>query len=499
MAKRTSTTNDDKPAGEDSAPSHSTEAVKTEAIEFGLITQPPAIDQETLDQLCQSETLYDELGCITLTELPPRAAVPPALQYQPGLERDLRPNAIFIYNRSIALLKTDQIISHVLQLLVGRKATTFRHLEWVNDFSCVLAFASGTDAIEAYTALLVRPDEMEGENGLPEAFAYLAAEDSSVEVHTAAYEFVCTHRPSKPFSESLFEANPKNKFHSPTRPEQLIPFIRFATNADVKDSHARKQSMFYALNGDGAGQEGVMSEHAGSIYPTRGHKPVSPHPLSGPAVNHARSVKPLPKSKQKTQRSRPTTLGMMDDELARFMAKTIEVKPSTDRPNRKREREEQAIDAETEQQGEEGEEETAQIENGSSPSRKRRMPSSPSAAKPSVELLPDRPETRGGNLRDEIFESDHLVTDFQDVKPRLKTEAQEGEGLRSHDTHNDGALSTAISVQEGDQDSNIIDVGKPGASSNEKKPSIAEDGPVRAAKAEPKSKGRWGPLFSRLM
>jgi len=485
MANRTSSTTEDKPAGEDSELPHSTEAVKTEAIEFGLISQPPAIDQETLDQL----------------------SVPPPLQYQPGLERDLRPDAIFIYNRSIALLKTDQIISHVLQLLVGRKPTSFRHLEWVNDFSCVLAFASGTDAIEAYTTLLVRPDEVEGENGLPEAFAYLAAEDSSVEVHTAAYEFVCTHRPSKPFSEGLFEANPKNKFHRPTRPEQLIPFIRFATNADVKDSHARKQSMFYALNGDGAGQEGVLSQRAGAIYPTRKprHQPAPPYTLSGPPMNHTRPVKPLPKSKQKAQRPRPTTLGMMDDELARFMAKTIEVKPSTDRPNRKREREEQAIEAETEPQGEEGgeeEERAQQVENLPSPSRKRRMPSSPSVAKPSVELLPDRPETRGGNLRDEIFESDHLVTDFQDVKPRLKTEAQEEEGLQPHEAHHDATLSTDISVargQEGDHDSKTMDVGEPGASSEEKKPSSTEDGPVRAAKAEPKSKGRWGPLFSRLM
>ncbi|KAI9628637.1 hypothetical protein KEM48_011593 [Puccinia striiformis f. sp. tritici PST-130] len=58
------------------------------------------------------------------------------------------------------------------------------------------------DAIEAYTGLLVKPDEVEGDNGIPEAFDYLSTLDSSPEVYAAAYEFLCTNRPAKPFSRA---------------------------------------------------------------------------------------------------------------------------------------------------------------------------------------------------------------------------------------------------------------------------------------------------------
>ncbi|PLW06385.1 hypothetical protein PCANC_26864 [Puccinia coronata f. sp. avenae] len=552
MARRTSKATENKSPAEDSEQSHSTEAVKSESIEFGLISQHPAIDEETLEKL----------------------PIPPPLNYQLGLERELRPNAIFIHNRSIALLKTGQIISHVLQLLDGRN-TTFKHLEWVDDFSCVLVFASGTDAIEAFTGLLVRPDEVEGENGLPEAFAYLSSEESSVDVYTAAYEFVCTHRPAKPFSESLFEANPKNNFHRPTQPEQFIPFVRFATSSDVKNSQARKRSMFYALHGDGAGQEGVLSARADPIFPTpkrqnkaplaQDHSLDSSDPPLAARVENLRPVRSLPRSKPKVNRARPVTLGKMDDELARFTTKTIDVKPSTDRTSRKRERDEQIIDAEEQ-------EATTEVE--TTPSRKRRMPSpsvikplvellpdrpktgggnlrdpspqrlmpspsvikplvellpdrpetrggnlrdpspnrqmpSPSVIKPLVELLPDRPETRGGNLRDEIFESDHAKTDFQEAKPQIETRREQV--LESHqankqlmkDNSNPAELPTipVPIVQEGydGHDQKMVDVAKSAEHDADQNPSSSDAPPARVRKPEPKPKGRWGPLFSRLI
>ncbi|KAA1135453.1 hypothetical protein PGTUg99_026171 [Puccinia graminis f. sp. tritici] len=485
MARRSSKINGDNQVNGTSEQSNPTETVKSEPIEFGLISQHPGIDEEILEKL----------------------AIPPPLKYQLGLQRELRPRAIFIYNRSIALLKTDQIISHVLQLLAGRKAI-FKHLEWVDDFSCVLEFASDTDAIEGFTGLLVRPDEVEGENGLPEAFAYLSSQESSDEVYAAAYEFVCTHRPAKPFPECLFEANPKNKFHRPTQPEQMIPFVRFATNADVKDSRARKQSMFYALNGVGAGQEGVLSEQAGSIGSRRKPslvRPLPPDILNASLPLAARLVKPLPKTAPKAKQPRPK-VGVLDDELARFMSKAIEVKPSIDRPNRKREREEESI--EEEKQGEAGAE--LELEAKPTPSRKRRMPS-PSAMKPSVELLPDRPGTCGGNLRDEVFSSEKLVTDFQDVKPKPKaTDDQDApreseeqstmdgqkltEGL--FDRPIPGGVAEPIE-QDADDDQKMIDIGNP--SQLVEPPKQPTPPPPRVPKPEPKTRGgRWGPLFSRL-
>jgi hypothetical protein len=51
MARRTSKATENKSPAEDSEQSHSTEAVKSELIEFGLISQHPAIDEETLEKL----------------------------------------------------------------------------------------------------------------------------------------------------------------------------------------------------------------------------------------------------------------------------------------------------------------------------------------------------------------------------------------------------------------------------------------------------------------
>ncbi|OAV92634.1 hypothetical protein PTTG_05000 [Puccinia triticina 1-1 BBBD Race 1] len=497
MARRASKITGDKPVDEASDQLRPAEAVKSELIEFGLSSQQPAIDEQTLEQL----------------------SIPPPLKYRLSLERELRSDAIFIYNRSIALLKTEQIISHVLQLLTGRK-TTFNHLEWVDDFSCVLAFASEADAIEAFTGLLVRPDEVEGENGLPEAFAYLSSRDSTPEVYAAAYEFVCAHRPAKPFSERLFEANRKNNFFHPTQPAQLIPFVRFATSTDVKDSRARKQSMFYALNGAGAGQEGVLAESAGPIFSATNQRrnpslsqrasPNLPNifdHLPAHPVTHQLPKNPLPKraSKPKVTKARPAKLGELDDELARFMTKTIEVKPSVDRTNRKREREEEPMEEEGQQESEAEGEGDAKPD----PSPKRRM-LSPSAIKPSVELLPDRPETCGGNLRDEIFEAEQLITDFQDVKPKPEVKNEAGLGankqvqpLQSEDisTTDDAQASFARPLQNaeaGDQDQNMTDVENPSQLIQD--PTLpTSDIPPRVPKPEPKTRGgRWGPLFSRL-
>ncbi|KNE92235.1 hypothetical protein PSTG_14329 [Puccinia striiformis f. sp. tritici PST-78] len=364
MARRTSETENDNHQSHENT---ETEPIKSEPIEFGLTNPHPGIDEETLEQLCEFNDFWDQfLGTRLPMYIDPpvslnfRAAIPPPLKYQIGFERELRPSAIFIYNRSIALLKTNQIISHILHLLAGRK-TVFKHLEWIDDFSCVLAFGSGPDAIEAYTGLLVKPDEVEGDNGIPEAFDYLSTLDSSPEVYAAAYEFLCTNRPAKPFSESLFEANPKNKFNVPKRPEQLIPFIRFATTSDVKNSRARTESMFYALNGLGAGQEDVSSVTTGKISKKqqrtktslgRRMYPDPPDPISTQPVDQLRPVKPLPKSAAKAKRSARPSIGILDDELARFMTKSIAVKPSSDRTPRKRERDEEENDEEDDGQQE---------------------------------------------------------------------------------------------------------------------------------------------------
>ncbi|KAI9628712.1 hypothetical protein KEM48_011393 [Puccinia striiformis f. sp. tritici PST-130] len=468
MARRTSETENDNHQSHENT---ETEPIKSEPIEFGLTNPHPGIDEETLEQL----------------------SIPPPLKYQIGFERELRPSAIFIYNRSIALLKTNQIISHILHLLAGRK-TVFKHLEWIDDFSCVLAFGSGPDAIEAYTGLLVKPDEVEGDNGIPEAFDYLSTLDSSPEVYAAAYEFLCTNRPAKPFSESLFEANPKNKFNVPKRPEQLIPFIRFATTSDVKNSRARTESMFYALNGLGA-------------------------------VDQLRPVKPLPKSAAKAKRSARPSIGILDDELARFMTKSIAVKPSIDRTPRKRERDEEENDEEDDGQQEQ-ENEQQEVEDQLKPNRKRRMPS-PSAIKPSVELLPDRPETCGGNLRDEIFSAksitsnSKMISDFPDLKPKLRiTDTKDEEDYETayqrvgeEEVEEEGlSMDTEEQKVKDNPSTQLTLLPEDGSNSEEKDRFNGEDhreemidiikedptppSPPRVPKPEPKSKGRWGPLFS---
>ncbi|KAH9471590.1 hypothetical protein Pst134EA_005483 [Puccinia striiformis f. sp. tritici] len=511
MARRTSGTENDNHQSHENT---ETEPIKSEPIEFGLTNPHPGIDEETLEQL----------------------SIPPPLKYQIGFERELRPSAIFIYNRSIALLKTNQIISHILHLLAGRK-TVFKHLEWIDDFSCVLAFGSGPDAIEAYTGLLVKPDEVEGDNGIPEAFDYLSTLDSSPEVYAAAYEFLCTNRPAKPFSESLFEANPKNKFNVPKRPEQLIPFIRFATTSDVKNSRARTESMFYALNGLGAGQEDVSSVTTGKIAKkqqrtktSHGRRmyPDPPDPISTQPVDQLRPVKPLPKSAAKAKRSARPSIGILDDELARFMTKSIAVKPSSDRTPRKRERDEEENDEEDDGQQEQ-ENEQREVEDQLKPNRKRRMPS-PSAIKPSVELLPDRPETCGGNLRDEIFSAksitsnSKMISDFPDLKPKLRiTDTKDEEDYETayqrvgeEEVEEEGlSMNTEEQKVKDNPSTQLALLPEDGSNSEEKDrfnseyhreemiDIINEDptppSPPRVPKPEPKSKGRWGPLFSRLL
>ncbi|POW18784.1 hypothetical protein PSHT_05385 [Puccinia striiformis] len=526
MARRTSGTDNDNHQSHENT---ETEPIKSEPIEFGLTNPHPGIDEETLEQLCELNDFWDKFfGTRLLMYIGPpvslnfRAAIPPPLKYQIGFERELRPSAIFIYNRSIALLKTNQIISHILHLLAGRK-TVFKHLEWIDDFSCVLAFGSGPDAIEAYTGLLVKPDEVEGDNGIPEAFDYLSTLDSSPEVYAAAYEFLCTNRPAKPFSESLFEANPKNKFNVPKRPEQLIPFIRFATTSDVKNSRARTESMFYALNGLGAGQEDVSSVTTGKISKKQQRTKTS----HGRRISTP-SSQTSPKSAAKAKRSARPSIGILDDELARFMTKSIEIKPSSDRTPRKRERDGEENDEEDDGQQEQ-ENEQREVEDQLKPNRKRRMPS-PSAIKPSVELLPDRPETCGGNLRDEMFSAksitsnSKMISDFPDLKPKLRiTDTKDEEDyvtayqrVGEEEVEEEGlSMDTEEQKVKDNPSTQLALLPEDGSNSEEKDRLNGEDdreemidiekedptppSPPRVPKPEPKSKGRWGPLFSRLL
>ncbi|KAI9628636.1 hypothetical protein KEM48_011592 [Puccinia striiformis f. sp. tritici PST-130] len=225
--------------------------------------------------------------------------------------------------------------------------------------------------------------------------------------------------------------------------------------------------MFYALNGLGAGQEDVSSVTTGKIAKNNnGQK------LRMADAYQLRPVKPLPKSAAKAKRSARPSIGILDDELARFMTKSIAVKPSSDRTPRKRERDEEENDEEDDGQQEQ-ENEQREVEDQLKPNRKRRMPS-PSAIKPSVELLPDRPETCGGNLRDEIFSKSRKVKDNPSTQLALLPE--DGSNSEEKDRFN-----SEYHREE------MIDI-------------INEDptppSPPRVPKPEPKSKGRWGPLFS---
>ncbi|EGG07006.1 uncharacterized protein MELLADRAFT_86141 [Melampsora larici-populina 98AG31] len=269
----------------------------------------------------ETENVFDEE---TLNSL----LLPPSPEYTPGLERELRPNAIFLYNRSVGLLKTEQIISHIIQMVKTRELN-FEHLEWIDDFSCVLAFKDKSAAIEAFTTLLLKPDEVEGENGLAEAIDFLSCVPSrpTQDVLAAAADFVFALRPSKPLASSLFETNKPNPLLQPTRPEQLVPFIRFATSLDVKRVRARDHSLFYVLHGDRAGRDGVSTQKASSSFHQSSKRRRVDNPSSrrpGPddeTWSRNRPIARLP-SDRRDGRSRhrgAATAADLDDELDRFM------------------------------------------------------------------------------------------------------------------------------------------------------------------------------------
>lgn len=457
MARRSSTNHPES----ESARDENGEQAKKLVVEFGVHTDDtPELDEDILEQL----------------------AIPPPLPYQSGLERELRSNAIFMYNRSIALLTTEQIISHALKLL-GHQGSTFTHLEWIDDFSCILAFRSNKAAIEALTSLLMKPDELEGENGLPEAFAYLISEESADEVLTAAYEFISTPRPAKPFPSNLFDENPKNKLHRPTKPEQLIPFIRFATTFDVKDSSSRHRSLFYALHGAQAGQEGVLAKRAASLSSSSRRAPISSKGspnrrshldrLDQASSGSLRPIKRLPSRITSMQSSISAAL---DDELDQFM-KNGDLTSSQDlgsgSVNSKRNR---------------GQMSTDQHEDG----RQKRRISAPIPTrvnKPTIELLPDRPGTRGGNLRDELFHSDTLITNFEGIEPRIYPYQP---SFKVEEESRNGADSKEPSPTEDDEVDGLQD------EQESSKPSNADSRSSNSKQSIPQDKTRWGPLFSRL-
>lgn len=270
--------------------------------------------------------------------LPP--VLPPSPEYYPGFERELRSNAIYFYNRSVGLLKTDQIISHVIQT-VNTRDLNFEHLEWIDDFSCVLAFADQSAAIGALTTLLLNPDEIEGENGLAEAIDYLSSTapvPPSGDVLAAAAEFVFTLRPSKPLASTLFDNGQPNALLHPTRPEMLVPFVRFASTFDVKRRNAKDHSLFYTLNGQRAGRDRVQAGHAPSL--PRSSKRRRNMDSAGGSVDqshrwshaehdeepslHSRLMARLPASRRGDGPDRRRAVAMaadLDDELDRFMSR----------------------------------------------------------------------------------------------------------------------------------------------------------------------------------
>ncbi|MBW0493284.1 hypothetical protein O181_032999 [Austropuccinia psidii MF-1] len=330
-----------------------------------------------------------------------RLDIPPPIQYYPGLQRELRPSAIFIYNRSIALLKTDQIIGHVIGLLRGTELT-FQHLEWVDDFSCVLAFNSTPTCIQAFTNFLLHPDEVEGENGIPEAINFLSSDDYPSEIHAAAAEFLLTLRPAKPFANSLFDGQTKNKLLLPTHPEQMIPFVRFATVYDMKELGSRDRSLFYTINGFQAGKDGVQTVNSRFHHPSsletsskrkRSSLPYGKAPAGrwgheelpdflAPSPGSRRSIKSLKARQPRTKISQMKliTPASLDAELDRFMNKplrsALEVLATSagDKPNEK-----------------------SEDEAGRAPKRQL-------SSRIGVELFTDKAEIGGGNLRDETFE-----------------------------------------------------------------------------------------------
>ncbi|KAG0144805.1 hypothetical protein CROQUDRAFT_659480 [Cronartium quercuum f. sp. fusiforme G11] len=303
-------------------------------------SETKADDQETIPtglefgSKLESEHPFDEE---TLNSL----LLPPSPEYYPGFERELRPNAIYLYNRSVGLLKTEQIISHVLQT-VSVRDLEFEHLEWIDDFSCVLAFASKSAAIDAFSALLLKPDEVEGENGLSEAIDFLSLSTPtppSQDVLVAAADFIFTLRPSKPLASNLFATSQPNAILHPDRPEKLVPFIRFATAFDIKRRNAKDHSLFYVLHGARAGRDGVHADRAKPPPQPAKRRRVSNNssgladlpgrwshadPSDIPA-SHSRQISRLPSGRGSGGNHRRSgmlpTSADLDDELDRFMAR----------------------------------------------------------------------------------------------------------------------------------------------------------------------------------
>lgn len=265
------------------------------------------------------------------------SVLPPSPEYYPGLERELRPSAIYLYNRSVGLLKTEQIITHVLQTIKIREPK-FEHLEWIDDFSCVLAFADKPAAIEAFGSLLLKPDEVEGENGVAEAIDFLSLSTPtppSRDVLAAAADFVFALRPSKALASGLFATSQPNPLLHPDRPEKLVPFIRFATSFDVKRRNAKDHSLFYVLHGARAGRDGVQADRAAALtQPSKRRRGTGQTssgladlpgrwPQADQSSSPPRQLSRLPSGRRTARngRSQAATAADLDDELDRFMSR----------------------------------------------------------------------------------------------------------------------------------------------------------------------------------
>lgn len=101
-----------------------------------------------------------------------RTAVPPMPKLYRGFVRDLRPQAIFLTSKLFGLLPTGSILRWASTHLQSAGIRS-EGLEWISDWSLVLVFPSQQTAVRAFERLLLHPDEIEGENGVPEAFDYL--------------------------------------------------------------------------------------------------------------------------------------------------------------------------------------------------------------------------------------------------------------------------------------------------------------------------------------
>lgn len=99
--------------------------------------------------------------------------MPPLPQLYRGFARDLRPSAIFLTSRLFGLLPTNSILRWASSHLQSSGIRS-EGLEWISDWSLVLVFSSQDVAMRAFEKLLLHPDEIEGENGVPEAFQYLS-------------------------------------------------------------------------------------------------------------------------------------------------------------------------------------------------------------------------------------------------------------------------------------------------------------------------------------